>query len=449
MDGMMDGDEGDQTRLAAAHHVVLPGPFVVLQGIAGDGLPNTIESVPNYYPCDDDHSDGEAEEEDVFYQDNNNSHDNNSDDNSDDDDDDDDGPEELAPLEEDHFHPGVGMLSAALTTNSNHSSSSNNPRSIPVVGLPAASSRVFSSSLIAPGGLLLSHLAKTSGGIGMNTGGLPFVAPAATTQQPQQKYQRRQQESSSTSGSSSQQSPPNNKNTTSNEESFVVVQSAPATPTRIHMYQNQNTANGTPSNTNNNTNTNNTTQRDRRKRQAIEQWSQEMREEQLGQRQEWLLQERQRLLQQEQRHQEQQRQQQQRLRPGQRLSRGGNTTNAPDAPGGVVSPFASHGASINNNTSNSSNDNHDWWLDAETGHLAVFEQPPVTSPLNIVLAGNQVGTLAPGSTLVAQKLIALDSETLQVLHVDDGTDDNGSRTQAPLEPSIGVIQLLPDRKSVV
>ena len=411
---------------------MLPGSFVVVQGIAGDGLANTIESTPVYEAGDDDdHEEGDDPMEISN--------------------DPGDGPlSSSSPFEEDHFQPAAMTMatlpSSSAVNNNNNNENAVNTATPSTTSLAAAFPGGAFSSSTGPGGLLLmSHLAKTNNTPGsLVAGGLTYAhRPAAVSTAVTAGVDSHHQSSSAPSSSSSStdhsaQDAAHTPTPPPEESSFVVVPSEPSTPRRSRMYNTPSVTVTTP--------TRRQQQHDRqeptKKQQAIQQWSQDVQERQLLQRAEWLLQERQRQQQQEQQHQQNHHQQQQYHTSRQTAATRSDRNDTIDQ------------ESVNHNR-------HDWWLDAKhnTGHLAVFDSLPITSPFQKpnhnnnkpALTGTQVGTLAPGTTLAAaQKLFTLDSETLEVLHVDDGNNNSsgdgvasGTVTNPTLmAPSIGCIQVL-------
>lgn len=357
----------------AAHEIFLPGCFVILQGIDGDGLANTIETVPEYTGPEEENAENAGEEghEDISG--------------------------EVPPLEEDHFRPNAQLrnteqseeaVSLAVCPERNHEaehilaveetpSESQSSENLRQQAIPPTS---YMSSL-AGGGLLWRTAGSTRPTCALNN---PQArgARSGTTQIPRQ-------ERTST--------PPPNQ-----PEDFVVVSSEPNTPTRIRMY-------ATPGGNNR--------QRSKRKDEAIQAWAEECWQRQRRTRSEWRLQQQ----------QQQQMQLQTQTRQQQEATMDGN----PNTP---TPPHA-----IRRTSSVQAQAEEDWWLDPTTGYIAIFEEIPQLSEHSVV-TGRRIGHLPPGSTVVATKLYTLDSETLDVVRVDAGSEDD--KPQQPQIPSIGCIQVL-------
>jgi len=379
----------------------LPGTFVVLQGIPGDGLSNTVQSTPVYVhdpDADDDNEDDNDEDDN----DNSSGH----------------GRDDSEDIEDDMEGDEEAMDATAV-----QSSTATQTRAF-------ASAGGSTGGLLLPkpgGGLLMSHLAKTTkqtATLGMTSyptnafsthaAAVPSQPPPPTTTEAATSFTNLSNSEDSFVVIPSEQQIPSRTVPTSNSSNVVINPSfAHATPTPALVLSDH---------------------RDDKKVEAIQQWRNTEREENRMARREWLLMEHQRQLQLEQ---EQQQQQQRNHRHRHQSFPLTVTTTARPT------------------------ETDDWWIDAETGQLAVFDHLPYASPRgNTVITGSQLGTLAPGSTFTAHQLITLDSETLQVLHVDEkdttcnsnakntGDDDEMNTKKSktclppPLAPSVGCIQLL-------
>jgi hypothetical protein len=372
---------------SAPHQVFLPGCFVVLQGIPGDGLANTIDTSPSYVWQDDD-------------------------------DDDDEGGQgvlremgEVPSLEEDHFRPNTtglnsrvqttGAASEAAVSSEQLRSADNNPMTTgqptqqqqqqPTAQSSSTSSRPIVSSMQG-GGLIWSQMVAA----GQHTcvlnnptaPGVPSNAAASSVR--------------------GDQTPP-----AFPEDSFVVISSEPNSPTRIRLYARPNVANSGRGGRSHS----------RRKERAIQQWNEDGWHRQRRQRREWKMQQQQQQFIQEQ--------------PTQH-----NNPNATRPPQNIPAH--------DNSTRQLPSAEDDWWLDPVTGYLAIFEDLPKLSK-HSVITGKKIGHLPPGSTVVATKLYTLDSETLQIINVDGQQNDKGGgemnqkplkSPEPPLAPEIGCIQVL-------
>ncbi|CAB9504158.1 protein ligase Mdm2 [Seminavis robusta] len=286
----------DESIRASPHQLFLPGCFVVLQGISGDGLPNTIESCPEYQPEDEEDDEGAEPMETETP-----------------------AGEEVPPLEEDHFRPDANLTTTTTTTNT--------------AVAPATTTTTNTTTTTAPG-VSRQPTAPTTA-----------TRPTINTTTP------------SSPNSSSHQSP---------DDAFVVLSSGsstepPPTPTR-------------------------TTQIYRRPKQeqAIQEWTQSIREQQRNQRLEWRQQQRQ--------HSQE--------------------------------PLRTE---------------TDWWLHSDSGQLCLWDALPRIQA-GTVVTGQSLGSLPPGSTVMATRLYTLDSESLEVVLVDG--EEEGTNAAPPLAPSIGCIQVL-------
>lgn len=310
----------DESIAPQPHQVFLPGCFVVLQGISGDGLANTIESGPDYSRLDS-NEEGEGDNASGIKRPR------------------EAGVEEIKespPLQEDHFGP-------------NRTVSSPDPANPPL--FPAMSSSTNSSLLIA----LASNLGPT---FALNN---PVMrqGPTSAARAPLQTV----------SEVHSEASPPTH---TPQDDTFVVVDS-----------DEPNTASPPISGTNPLTGSVLSPNEERLKRQAVLQWKHDLVQRQRLQHQEWQL-------------------EQQQMHPN-------------------------HHAS----TSSPREQSTDWWLDPETGQLAIFDGLPLNQ--------QRIGSLSPGTTVTAHKLYTLDSETMQLIQVDE---EQGNEDKPPIPPSIGVVQVL-------
>lgn len=306
----------DESIAAQPHQIFLPGCFVVLQGIPGDGLSNTIETSPEFSQfeggVDNDDNDGgdynDNQGADAAVPDS------------------EDANREAPSLEEDHFRRS---LSAPSDEN-------------------LATAQPQLSSLLATSN---QHPTCALNNPVMNGSTVQAVAEVQSEASP----------------------PP----TTPPEESFVVISGgdSPVAPPASEAQAQDETVSSNP-----------------QKQQAILQWNQDRGQQQRFQREEWNLQQRQ--------HQPQ------------------STASA-------------------SSTTTTSAQQADWWLDAKTGHLAVFETLPPTGKKPT----NQIGHLPPGTTITAYKLFTLDSESFQLIHMDE---ERGSADHKPPPPSphLGVVQWL-------
>ena len=403
-------DDSLTAAAAQPHQVFLPGCFVVLQGIAGDGLANTIESDLPEDCCidmddeeeeDGDDSQEEKEEEEPAA-----------------------AVDEVPPLEEDHFHPNTRHPTTATAA----AAATAAEKAKEEAKMPASRGPFLSNGRM--GGLLASQLSRNAFALNnptsfstatrnmdppaastantkANNANANAIDPPATNIDPAGAV-RLVREPSSASSPAPQQ-----------EDSFVVIGSEPNTPTRIHMYaqktnpmiHNNNTSMATPATTTQRNSNSNANQRKQKKDALLAQWSQDVWERQRMQRREWLMQQR------------------------QHCDPHSTTTTTPQHSHAAASPATC---------------DDDWWLDSESGHLAIVEHLPQLSHQQVITTGATLGVLPPGSTVMAQKLYTLDSETLQIIHVDHGNDDDSDdihndddpNNNGPLAPSIGCIQVL-------
>lgn len=309
----------DESIAPQPHQVFLPGCFVVLQGISGDGLANTIESGPDYSCLGNSEEDGgenvggskcprEAGVDEI---------------------------KEAPPLQEDHFDPN--RIVSSLDQRQPHL-------------FPATSSGTNPSLLIS----LASNLGPT---FALNNPAIRQV-PNSTARAPLQTV----------SEVHSEASPPT---PARHDDAFVVVDSEESNADSPPIAGANPLAGSTLS-----------PNQEQWKKKAVLEWKHDLAQRHRLQRQEWQLQQQQ-----------------------------------------MNTQRASSSSILEQST--------DWWLDPATGHLAVFDSLPQNQ--------KRIGSLSPGTTVTAQKMYTLDSETLQLIQVDE---EQGNEDKPAIPPSIGVVQVL-------